>query len=160
MTESEIERIKKAKVKLARFCAYRERTHAEAKSKALEIGLRMHEAEELLSQLISENFINERRFAQVYATDKFRLNKWGKIKILQGLQQKQLSERCIQYGLKEIDQDDYERQLAEIIWKKFDLVKEDDLFIKNRKVAEYTIRKGYEPDLVWGIIKRGRSVDS
>ncbi len=157
MTESELERIKKAKVKLARYCAYRERTHGEVRSKAFEIGLRPNEVEELLSQLISENFINERRFAQVYVSDKFRLNKWGRLKIIQGLQQKEISERCIQYGLKEIDPEEYRNQMAAMLWKKFDSISVEDPFVRNRKAAEYIIRKGYEPNMVWSVIKEGRS---
>ena len=155
MTDAEESRIKKAKVKLARYCAYRERTQQEVRDKAYEIGLRKLEVETLISELIRDNFINEARFAKVYVSDKFRLNKWGRIKILHGLNQKQLSRRCIDIGLKELDELDYKGQLEELLQKKAATVDESlDVFVRRKKIVDYVIRKGYEPELSWSIAKR------
>ena len=153
MTEAEKARIKKCKVKLARYCAYRERTHQEVKNKAYEIGLNTNEVEQLLSELISENFVSEERFARVYVRDKFYLNKWGKRKIITELQKRKISEYCIAAGLTEIDEQDYLQQLDTLFKKKKELVKGDSDFIKNQKAAAYLIGKGYEADLVWALIK-------
>lgn len=153
MTESEKARIKKCKVKLARYCAYRERTHNEVKIKAIDLGLRHDEAEELLSELISENFINEERFAKVYVRDKFHLNKWGRNKILQGLKQKRISDYCINSGMKEIEEDDYAEMLQSLFEKKTAIVKGDSQLVKNQKIASFLIGKGYESGLVWELIR-------
>ncbi|MEL6558993.1 MAG: regulatory protein RecX [Bacteroidota bacterium] len=157
MAESEKDRIKKCKVKLARYCAYRERTHHEVKSKAMGLGLRNDEAEELLSELISENFINEERFAKTYVRDKFYLNKWGRNKILQGLKQKRISDYCIDSGMNEIDEDDYRNTLKSLFEKKITTVKGDNQLIKNQKAASFLIGKGYESSMVWQIIKEQSS---
>lgn len=153
MTEAEKARIKKCKAKLARFCAYRERTHQEVKKKAQEIGLYKHEAEELLSELIAENFVSEERFAKVYTRDKFYLNKWGRNKIVNGLRQKNISPHCITSGLKEIDEDDYRQTLQKLYENKSNSVKGDSPAHINQKVSAFLIRKGYEPDMVWAAIK-------
>ncbi len=152
MEASEKARIKKAKVKLARYCAYRERTHQEVKNKALEVGLRVYEADELLAELISENFLSEERFAKVYVRDKFYLNKWGRNKIRQGLQQKGISPYCIGLGFEEIIEEDYIEMLHNICIKKVEVVKEVDLFLKKRKVATYLIGRGFESDIVWEVV--------
>lgn len=157
MTASEKDRIKKCKVKLARYCAYRERTHHEVKSKAMDLGLRNDEAEALLSELISENFINEERFAKTYVRDKFYLNKWGRNKILQGLKQKRISDYCIDSGMKEIDEDDYRETLGLLFEKKISTVKDDNQLVKNQKTASFLLGKGYESSLVWEIIKEQKT---
>lgn len=153
MTESEKARIKKCKVKLARFCAYRERTHHEVKVKAMNLGLRNDEADELLSELISENFINEERFAKTYVRDKFYLNKWGRNKIVQGLKQRRISNYCIDSGMKEIDPEDYFNTLKQLFEKKRATVKGENQMIKIQKTATFLIGKGYESSMVWEIIK-------
>jgi len=149
VTDSEKARIKKAKEKLARYCAYRERTHQEAKSKAIDVGLRCEEADELVAELISENFINEERFAKVYTRDKFYLNRWGRNKIIQGLKQKGISSYCMDVGLKEIEEEDYLDTLHSLVRKKASLVKETDMYLKKRKIISYMIGRGYESELVW-----------
>jgi len=153
VTESEKARIKKCKVKLARYCAYRERTHYEAKTKAMDLGLRNDEAEELVAELISENFLNEERFAKVYVRDKFHLNKWGRNKILQGLKQKRISDYCINSGMKEIEEEDYHHTLKALFEKKSNHVNAPDELSRNQKIARFLIGKGYEPGLVWDLIK-------
>jgi regulatory protein len=51
-------------------------------------GLNSREVDELLSQLISENYLNEERFAIHYAGGKFRMKNWGRVKIKYELKQK------------------------------------------------------------------------
>src|SRR5487761_1922976 len=96
-----------AATRIRHYCAYQERCHAEVKDKLYSFGLHKNEVEPILSELVSENFLNEERFAIQYAGGKFRIKHWGKIKIKQGLQQKQVSAYCIKKALKEIDEDDY-----------------------------------------------------
>ncbi len=44
-------------------------------------GIENDDAEKIIEILIKENFINEARFAAAFVRDKFKYNKWGKIKI-------------------------------------------------------------------------------
>ena len=59
--------------------------------KLYELGADEEVAEEVIVYLIGENFINEERFAKAFAGGKFRIKKWGKIKIKQALKEKGLS---------------------------------------------------------------------
>jgi regulatory protein len=74
--------------KLKHFCAWQERCHSEVKEKAFSLGLRKAQADELVSRLIEENYLNEERFARQFAGGKFRMKQWGRIKIKSGLKQK------------------------------------------------------------------------
>src|SRR5437016_5381296 len=104
---SPVEALKKA----YKFCAYQERSQQEVRDKLYELGLHKKDVEPIISQLVIEGFINEERFAIAYAGGKFRIKQWGRIKIRLALQQKSVSEYCINKALKEINNRDYQKTL-------------------------------------------------
>ncbi len=136
-----------------RYCAYQERSHREVKNKLYEFGLYSGEVDELLSRLITEGFLNEERFAMAFAGGKFRIKKWGRLKIQNKLESLGLTARCIGRGLKEIDAADYSKTLKDLIKKKAEQTIEQNSFKKRDKVARFAIAKGYEPELVWEVVK-------
>ncbi len=70
-----------AHVKIRHYCAFQERTHQEVKQKLSCYGISWSVANELLSKLIEEGFLNEERFARAFAGGRFRMKAWGKRKI-------------------------------------------------------------------------------
>lgn len=143
-----------AKKKIIRYCAYQERSHKEVREKLFGFGLYSSEVNELLSFLITEGFLNEERFAKAFAGGKFRMKKWGRIKIVHALENHDLTVNCIKIGLKEIDEQEYVNSLHEIVRKKARLVDHPNDFIRRDKVARFAIQKGYEPELVWKEVTR------
>lgn len=81
------------------------------------------------------------------------MKKWGRRKIEKELENHGLSHRCTRIGLQEIDGQEYHRVLTALIQKKWAATDEGNPFKKKDKVARYAIMKGFEPDLVWGILK-------
>lgn len=142
-----------AKQKALRYCAYQERSHQEVKSKLYELGLFSSDVDEMLSYLITEGFLSEERYAKLFAGGKFRVKQWGRIKIVHALEGKGLSKNCIRLGLKEIDETDYQQTLEKLISSKLREVGKENLFVARDKVSKSLILKGYEPDLVWKILK-------
>lgn len=142
-----------AKQKALHYCAYQERSHQEVKNKLYEMGLRSSEVDELLTYLITEGFLNEERFAKSFAGGKFRLKKWGRIKIVNALEGKGLTKNCIRIGLKEIDEQDYEATLFDLLTTKLQTLEEENIFTLRDKLSKYAIAKGFEPELVWKQIK-------
>jgi regulatory protein len=135
--------------KIKYYCAYQERNHNEVKQKLYGYGLYKAEVEELISKLIEENYLNEERYAIAYAGGKFRVNKWGKTKILYELKQKQISAYCIKKAMASIPMDDYEACLQKLATDKLKLLKaEKNIFTKRAKLQNYLVGKGYEYDLV------------
>ena len=139
--------------KICRYCAYQERSHQEVRNKLFEYGLHTDEVDELLTRLITEGFLNEERFAKAFSGGKFRIKKWGRMKIQRELAQRGLTENCIARGIKEIDPAGYIRTLKEVIRKKAGQLQEPNGFKKRDKIARFAISKGYEPDLVWEELK-------
>lgn len=144
---------KEAKLRAANYCAYQERSQKEVRNKLYEYGLYSDEVEDVLTDLIMENFINEERFAQSYAGGKYRIKRWGRNKIKQGLKQHDVSDYCIKKGLAEIDADDYISTLCDLIDRKAESLSESNVFKKQEKVSRHLIYKGYEPEIVWTHVK-------
>ena len=141
-----------ALAKISRYCAYQERSHNEVKSKLFEYGLTKDAGDEILSHLITEGFLNEERYAKAFAGGKFRIMKWGKLKIQKELESSGVSPRNIAKGLAEIDSSEYSQTLLMLIKKKSKQVDDDNIYTKKSKVARFVVGKGYEPELVWEII--------
>ena len=57
------------------------------------------ENEAIIQNLLANKFIDEKRYARSYTQDKFRFNKWGKIKIRVMLKSRGINENDIEYGL-------------------------------------------------------------
>jgi regulatory protein len=144
---------KEAKLKAADYCAYQERSQQQVRDKLYDYGLHREEVDEVLSELIVDGFVNEERFAKAYVGGKFRMNKWGKVKITQGLKQHKISEYCIKQGLNEIDDEDYENTLIELLNKKAPSIKFSNDYERNTKLARFAISRGFEQTLVWEVIK-------
>ncbi|MNE08109.1 recombination regulator RecX [compost metagenome] len=151
-TKKRITDPKVALEKASRFCAYQERSQQEVRSKLYEWGLWTDAVEEIIADLIQNNYISEERFARMYALGKFRMKQWGKNKIKQGLKLKGVPENLIKKALLGIDPDDYEKTIVDT-WKKKDLSeKERDPYKRNYKIAQYLMSRGFEGDSVWAII--------
>jgi regulatory protein len=153
--------IKKIFLKATSFCAYQERTQQEVREKLYGDNVDKDIVEEVIVKLIEENFLNEERFAKAYAGGKFRMKRWGRLKIENELKMKGVSSYCIKMGLKEIEEDHYKETISALLEKKLKEEKEKNIFKKKSKVANYVIRKGFEPDLVWEMLNdlmdRGRN---
>ena len=143
-----------ALLQIRQFCVYRERCHSEVKEKLYALGLYKNDVEQLMAQLIEENYLNEERFAKQYAGGKFRMNNWGRVKIKYARRQKQVSEYSIKKGLKEISESDYKKTLQKLAEQKLKTLKnESNVFSKRKKLQDYLLQKGYEGELVRELVK-------
>ena len=142
-----------SKAKAMKYCAYQERTQQEVRDKLYGYGLYPDAVEELLTDLITEGFIDEERYAQSFARGKFSQNKWGRVKIRLSLQQKRISNYCIEKGLQEIDEKDYYATLYQLIKRKWALLKDDDPYTRKNKTVRYVVGKGYEAELAWKVVE-------
>ena len=140
--------MKAAKIKLGRYCAYQERSQQEVRDKLYSLGLYKDEVEEVLTELIISGFVNEERFAIAYASGKFKLKKWGRVKIHYELKRRKISAFCIDKALNEIDEEDYIDAIKHLLSTKINSYSGTP-FEVNQKAARYMINKGYESDLVW-----------
>jgi regulatory protein len=137
--------------KISAFCAYQERSQEEVRAKLMTMGISADETDEVIADLIRDDFVNEGRYAKAYAGGKFRIKKWGRLKIMRSMEQKGISPNNIRLGICEIEEEDYIHVLKGIIERKKS-IKAEDKFQLKYKISQYAIGKGYEPELVWEIL--------
>lgn len=146
------ERQKQILIKLASFCAYQERTLKEVRQKLREWEVADDDAEPVIAELIAQNYLNEERFARSFARGKFRVKKWGRLKIRQEMKLRGLSNELIQKGLTEIDGDEYEEVLRDLLEKKARSLRGESLAVK-QKIVRFALSRGFESDIVWDLLK-------
>lgn len=141
-----------AKQKIEAWCAYQDRCHSETRKKLRDYGLDDEDTNALISDLISNNFLDEQRFADSFVSGRFRIKKWGRNKIKMHLRQRQVPDRCIADALSTIDEDEYIdtlNYLAERKWKE----KKGAPFEIKVKVQRFLLGRGFEHDLIYEALK-------
>jgi regulatory protein len=108
---------------------------------------------QIISELIEENYLNEERFAKAFVRGKFTIKKWGRSKIKRELYPHKLSVYLLKKAFEQIDEKEYDKTLRALIDKKNKDYQSENEFQRKGKVAAYCIHRGFEPDLVWDIIK-------
>lgn len=149
---SEVLQPDEVKDKLERYCAYRERSPKEVRQKITGLGLKGEPAEELFQVLQNDGFFNENRFAQEFASGKFRGNHWGRVRIRMELQITHgIRPEIIQAALESLSEADYAATLKRLIEKKMAQFAPDDPGAR-QKTAAHAIRSGFEPELVFAYL--------
>lgn len=139
--------------KLRRYCAYQERCHKEVRQKLFDLGADAQMTGQVVVQLVEENYLNEERFARVFAGSKFRQKQWGRNKIIRELKLREISPYCIRMALSEIPEQDYLKVLRQEI-EKYAKSKKSLATLPGRyRAAQSLISKGFEPDLVWQMLR-------
>lgn len=136
--------------KLKKFCAYQERSQFEVKQKLRQHGVSGEEADFVISELITENFLNEERYARAYSRGKFNIKRWGKKKIVSGLRQKGVSESCIRIGLTEIPEAKYQAVIKAEVAK---LIDGSESASEKQRAVRKLMAKGFETPLILKYIK-------
>jgi regulatory protein len=141
------------KSKIANYCRYQERSHQEVRDKLYGMGLYSTQVEEMIATMISEDLLNEERYARAITRGKHNLLNWGRRKIIYALRQQKVSEFCIAAGLKELDESNYLAALTRLAKRKWaEKVKGGSIRTRKASVYQYLIAKGYESDLIHGVL--------
>lgn len=138
--------------KAQKYCAYQERCQWELERKFIDWQVDDEIRDAVMAQLISENFINEERFARQFANGKFRIKQWGKQKIKIELKKRQISGYSINKALDGIADEEYRVTLLNLINKKNREVQAKNEFEKRQKIAQYLYSKGFETELIWDLL--------
>ena len=139
--------------RLRNYCALQDKCQWDVIHKMKEWGLFKVNQKNILELLIQKKYIDEERYSRSFCRGKFRIKKWGKMKITNELRKKNISNICIIKGLEEINDFEYHTELNKLYKQKKAILKEKDTFIRNKKIAAYLINKGFENNLVWNKIK-------
>lgn len=142
------EQAKQVYSKMARLCSRSEQCSPDIRKKIMASELTDEMADEIIEKLIEEKFIDDERYVAAYVKDKFRFNKWGRIKMRHYLRAKGLSNELIQKGFDTIDEEQYKKVLLKIMKDKAKTIKKKDRFEKMGQLIRFAQNRGFEPELI------------
>ena len=134
---------------LKSYCAIQERCSNDIVTKMKSWRITNKNQNKILEILIQEDFLNDKRYSKSFCRGKFRIKKWGKIKIVNELKRKNINPTTIISSLNEISDMDYSKELDIQFNKKKQSITTLNYYEKKKKIANYLIGKGYESNLVW-----------
>lgn len=134
--------------KAAALCSRAEKCSSDIFKKIIDWGADEDLANEVLQKLIEEKFVDDSRYASFFVKDKFRFNKWGKIKIAFMLKQKHISGNIINDALAEIDEEEYSSVLKKLLEEKSKSIKAINQYDKKAKLMRFTQGRGFELDKI------------
>jgi regulatory protein len=134
--------------KMARLCSRSEQCSADIRKKIAAFELPEEAIDKIIENLKAEKYLDDERYAKAYIKDKFRFNKWGKIKLRHNLRMKGVSENYIQAGLDEIDIERYKKVLIKTMKDKAKTIKKKEKFEKMGQVIRFAQTRGFEPELI------------
>ncbi len=139
-------------MRAAALCSRSERSSASIYQKLKDWGLNEDEAIPVAERLIREKFINDERFSRSYVRDKFRFNKWGKIKIAYCLRMEKIQPPVIESALEEIDGPDYRETLSALLKEKNKSIKSSDPYERKAKLFRFAQGRGFETELIHTVL--------
>jgi len=132
---------------LKRAAAYTSRQETckwAAESKLRGWGASPTQVKSIITYLEQEHYIDETRFSKSFASDKFRFNQWGKVKIAQALEDKRIPASVFQPVLDAIDDDVYIETIKKLLEKKSHEITAKTKYEKQGKLINFAIRRGFE----------------
>lgn len=130
--------------KAAAYTSRQETCRWAAESKLRAWGASPAQVNSIIAYLEQEHYIDETRFSKSFASDKFRFNRWGKVKIAQELEAKRIPVSIFQPVLDAMDEDSYIQTLNELLEKKSHEIIAKSKYEKQGKLINFALRRGFE----------------
>ena len=156
MQNNKVYAVKEATERIQSYCAIQDRCQWEVEKTMKEWGISDEIIENILTDLILDKFVNEERFSESFCRGKFRIKRWGKVKIKNELKIKKISNNCIDKGLLQIEKKEYMKVLKDLYLKKRDSLKDTNQFVRKGKIAKHLQQKGFESKLIWELINKDK----
>lgn len=141
------------------YCSVAERCVVDVQRKLQQWGVSSESINKIVENLITNNYINEQRYAKAFVYEKQQLNHWGRLKISQALRMKQLSSSLIEEAMKEIATEDYLFTLTSILQKKRKETKARNDYERDGKLIRYALSRGYEMNDIMYCLKNSGCTD-
>jgi len=146
--ESKDLEIKEVYTKMAQLCSRSEQCSADIRKKIIAYEIKDELVDEIIAKLNAEKFLDDERYVKAYVSDKFRLNKWGKLKMRYYLKTKGLSNDVIEKGFLEIKEEQYIKVLISTLKEKAKTIKSGDKFDKMGQIIRFAQSRGFEAEMI------------
>ena len=139
--------------KAERYCVVAERCLSDVRLKLRQWESAPEVTEKILAHLLEEHYVDEQRYSKAFVRDKYRFNKWGRVKITQMLQAKKIAQEDIDAGLDEIDERVYLEGLKELLSVKSRSIAARSAYDRQTKLIRFAMGKGYAMDEIMRCVK-------
>jgi regulatory protein len=140
--------------KAQNICAKQEKCKADIRQKLYEWKLETSDHSWVLEHLEKDKFIDETRYTGFYVRDKFKFNKWGKIKIEFELRAKQIAPEIIKEAFETIDDEDYKNTCKNLLYQKLKSLKDEEPSKLKEKMLRFGYSRGFDQDLIFKITEK------
>ena len=134
--------------KLSALCARAEHSSGEMIDKMRRWGLDDETQARIMQRLTQGKYIDDERFARLFADDKIRFDHWGRTKIALTLRRKGIDSGTAARVLDEIDDDRYLDVLRPLIRAKERTVKARSDYERTGKLIRFALSRGFSMDLI------------
>lgn len=134
------------------LCSRTEYCISDIRQKLETWGLESDKAGDVIAILLKENFINEERYAGAFARDKYRHNKWGRVKIVSMLRAKGIHSAIIDSAVSFLDEGEYKQMIRDMLLTHRKSVKAKNQYDLKGKLQRYGLSKGFESSLLYDIL--------
>jgi len=136
------------------ICSRQEKCCFDIRKKLRDWEISFNDQDKIIQTLIDEKFINEERYTNFYVRDKFRFNRWGRIKITHHLKQKQIQEHLIFDAIEQLDESEYTQNLQDLLISKIKTIRKEDPYQLRAKLYRFAQGRGFEPQLSLRLIDK------
>ena len=138
---------------LSTQCARREYCVADIRRKALErLEFDAAAAEAVVASLVSDGYVDDRRYAAAFARDKSSLSGWGPVKIRSALLARGVDRAVVLEALEEIDPERAASRLEKVLEAKWRTLRDDPQ--GRLKLIRFALSRGYDYEPVRPLVER------
>ena len=139
--------------KAERFCAMGEQCEYAVREKLRTWGASDEESDAVVERLKALDFLNERRFVEIYCRSKVRQQRWGRRKIQYQLRMKRIPDVLIREGMSAVADEDYFAALQSVAESKWRTCNPADSRSKY-KLTAFLQSHGFELDEIKSVIEK------
>lgn len=140
--------------KLQAICSRQEKCIFDIKQKLNIWNVENDHWDEIIEALINDKYVDEDRYAQSFVNDKYKFNKWGRIKIQYQLKMKGVNDACIKSAIQNIVEEEYASILNKVITDKNKSIKDKDSQVRYKKLLSFAYNRGFSFEESNEVIKR------
>jgi regulatory protein len=144
--------IKEAVVKAAEICSSSEKCAFDIEKKLRAWDVSPDDYGAVIDYLKKEKYIDHQRYARFFVRDKFRFNKWGRIKIRYELMRRGIENDIADDALEAVDAEAYIETLDDLLKSRLRQLKQPDKYAQKAALLRFAASRGFEADVCYSRI--------
>ena len=132
-----------ALLRLSALCSRSEQCCYDMERKMCQWKMSQEDIAEVMEKLLSAHFVDDRRYAEAYANDKMRYDRWGPRKIDQMLWSKHIPDDIRSEVLAAIDDEEWVSQLGTLLKSRMRSLSSLSPADRNRRLLRFAMGRGF-----------------